>query len=144
MKIITKNKRAKFDYILKDTFEAGISLLGSEVKSIKDGKVVLDTVYVTIRNGNAELINMNVSNHITYTEQHEEKRSRRLLLNKRELKKLSDGVKLQRLTIIPTILYINKKGLIKIEIALAKGKTKSDKRETKIQRDSQREIKQVV
>lgn len=143
MKIITKNKRAKFDYELKDTFDAGISLLGSEVKSIRDGKVVLDSAYVTIKNNNAELLNMNVSNHESYSVQHEEKRTRRLLLNKNELKKISKGVNLERLTVIPLKIYLNHKGLIKIEIALAKGKTKSDKRESQKEKDSMREIKQV-
>lgn len=143
MKILAKNKRAKFDFELKDTFEAGISLLGSEVKSIKDGKVVLDSTYVNIKNGNANLINMNVSNHESYLEKHEEKRTRRLLLNKHEIKKINDAIKLQRLTVVPTILYVNKRGIIKIEIAIAKGKNVSDKREREKERDKEREIKNI-
>ena len=143
MKILAKNKRAKFDFELKDTFEAGISLLGSEVKSIKSGKVVLDSTYVSMKNGSANLINMNVSNHESYSEKHEEKRTRRLLLNKHELKKINDAIILQRLTVVPTIIYANKKGIIKIEIAIAKGKNLSDKREVKKTRDKEREIKDI-
>lgn len=145
MKIFAKNKRAKFDYELKDQFEAGISLTGGEVKSVKAGDVDLTGSYVYIDNeGNAQWMNGNIKkyehqnmNFVHY----EETRSRQLLLSKREIKKLLDLIQQKNLTIVPTIIYANKRGKIKLEIYSAKGKKVADKRESIKERDQKRESK---
>ena len=143
MKIISKNKRAKFDYELIDKYEAGIALIGTEVKSIKEGNVDLSGSYIIIdTNNNAQWLNGNIAKYKFQTQgTHEEKRNRQLLLNKRELKKLKNDITLKRLTIIPYIIYINRKGIIKLEIYTAKGKNVRDKRQTIKERDSKRETK---
>ncbi len=143
MKIISKNKRAKFDYQFLDKYEAGISLLGTEVKSIKEGNVDLSGSYIVIDDkNNAQWLNGNVAKYKFQTQgTHEEKRTRQLLLNKREIKKLKNDVSLKRLTIIPYIIYMNRKGVIKLEIYTAKGKNLVDKRQTIKERDSKRETK---
>ncbi|BDU67413.1 MAG: SsrA-binding protein [Candidatus Tyloplasma litorale] len=143
MKVYSKNKRAKFDYELMDKYVAGISLLGTEVKSIKSGNSDLTGSYIFIdSNNNAQWINGYIKKYEFQTQgTHEEKRTRQLLLNKKEIKKLKDETQLKRNTIVPYAILGDKKGIIKLEIFVAKGKNKADKRESIKERDSKRESK---
>ena len=126
-----KNKRASFDYILTDRIEAGIVLYGTEIKSIRDGKASLVDTYCMIQNGELWVKNMQISAYrLGYYYNHDVKRDRKLLLSKRQLKKYERETKETGYTIIPIRLYVNEKGLAKLEIALAKGKKAYDKRET--------------
>lgn len=132
MKIISKNKRAKYDYDLRDTYLAGISLFGSEVKSIRAGDVSLNESYILIdKNNNVKIINMNIKKY-SYAQDfsnYDPIRTRQLLLTKKEIRKISDKVKLERLVIIPTFIGLSHKGLVKLEIRLGKPRKKYDKRE---------------
>jgi SsrA-binding protein len=136
-----KNKRAAHEYLLLQEFTAGIQLTGTEIKSIREGKATLADSYCAFKGEELFVIHMHISEytHGTYNN-HEPKRDRKLLLNKRELKKLLGKVKEKGLTIIPTLLFINEKGLAKLTIALAKGKHHYDKRETLKKKDIQREM----
>lgn len=135
------NRKVKHDYQIFDTYEAGIVLKGTEIKSIRAGKANLKDSYATIKNGEAMLLNM----HISPYEQgnifnHEETRTRKLLLHKKEILKLRDKIKLEGYTLVPIKLYF-KNGKAKILIGVAKGKKNYDKRETIKQRDIERDIK---
>ncbi len=135
------NKRASFEYHLIEKYEAGIVLTGTEIKSIRQGKVNIADAYCFFKDEELLIKNMHMSpfensGFIT----HHPTRDRKLLLHKKELKKLHRSVKEDGYTIIPVKLYINKKGLAKIEIALAKGKKLYDKRESIKKRDIEREL----
>jgi SsrA-binding protein len=136
-----KNKRAVHEYFLLQEFTAGIQLTGTEIKSIREGKATIADAYCSFKGEELFVMQMHVSEytHGTYNN-HEPKRDRKLLLNKRELKKLLAKVKEKGFTIIPTLLFINEKGLAKLTIALAKGKHHYDKRESLKKREVQREI----
>lgn len=147
MKIISKNKRAKFDYELIDKYHAGISLLGNEVKSIKDGNVDLVGSYIYIDNkNNAQWINANIEKYKFQNESinYNPRRTRQLLLNSAEIKKIKNEIKLKKLTVIPYCIFINKRGLIKLEIYTAKGKNKQDKRESQKKDDAKKEMKRYI
>ena len=136
-----RNKRATFDYELIETFTAGIVLTGTEIKSIRDGKASIADGYCTFTGNELFVRNMHISEYSMGTHyNHDPKRDRKLLLTKRELKKLAIKVKERGFTIIPVVLYINDQGLAKLTIALARGKHAYDKRETLRQKDLQREI----
>ena len=146
MKLIATNKKASFDYFLLETIEAGIVLVGSEVKSIRLGNVNLkDTFIVFDKNSECYLKNMYIKTYDKISfDVPDERRSRKLLLNKREINKLMSKVKEKGFTVVPTKLYF-KDTKVKVEIALAKGKHTYDKKETlqnkDIERDMQRQIK---
>jgi len=139
LKIISHNRKAKFNYFFSEFFEAGIALRGSEVKSLRAGKVNIAESYAYDLNGEIYLINSHIP---TYKESsynnHDPKRNRKLLLNKREINKLLGRLNREGFTLIPTKLYF-RKGKAKIEIAVAKGKRQYDKRQTKKKRDWNRE-----
>ena len=139
LKIISKNRKAKFNYFFNEFFEAGIVLKGSEVKSLRDGKANISESYALDENGEIYLINSHIP---TYKESsyanHDPKRNRKLLLNKREINKLIGKINREGFTLIPTRLYF-KKGKAKVEIAVAKGKRQYDKRHVKKKRDWNRE-----
>ena len=139
LKIISNNRKARFNYFFKEFFEAGIELRGSEVKSLRDGKANISESYAFDNNGEMYLINSHIP---AYKESsynnHDPKRNRKLLLNKREINKLLGRINREGFTLIPTKLYF-KKGKAKVEIAVAKGKKQYDKRETKKKRDWNRE-----
>ena len=139
--ISIKNKKASHEYLLLQDFTAGIQLSGTEIKSIRDGKASIVDAYCTFRGDELFVINMHIAEYIygTYNN-HEPKRDRKLLLTKRELKKLQTKVKEKGFTIIPTLLFINEKGLAKLAISLARGKHHYDKRETLKNKDIRREI----
>jgi len=136
-----KNKKAKFDYHFIDTYEAGIQLTGSEIKSIREGKVsFMDAFCHFTRTGLwVKGIHIAAYKYASYNG-HLETRERKLLLKKRELAKLQRGIEEKQMTIIPYRIYINERGFAKVEIVLAKGKKQYDKRDTIKQRDIQRDI----
>ncbi len=136
-----KNKRAAFEYFLTQTFTAGLVLTGTEIKSIREGKANLSDAYCMFINNELFVRNLHISEYKYGTSyNHEPKRDRKLLLQKKELNKLVNKLKEQGVTLIPTMLFVNEKGLAKLEIALAKGKKAFDKRETLKQKDSKREM----
>ncbi|MFZ4464089.1 MAG: SsrA-binding protein SmpB [Bacteroidales bacterium] len=136
-----KNKRARHEYFLEDFLTAGIVLTGTEIKSIREGKATITDAYCNFESEELFVKEMHIAEytHGSYNN-HEAKRDRKLLLQHRELKKLRTKTKEKGFTIIPTMLFINDKGLAKLEIALAKGKHFYDKRETLKQKDTQREM----
>ena len=128
-KIVAQNRRARHDYELFDRFEAGLALVGSEVKSLRDGNAQLVDGYIEIRNGSAWLVGINIAQYSHSSWQnHDPRRDRRLLLHHKEIKKLDTKVREKGFTIVPLELYF-KDGLAKIEIALAKGRKAYDKRD---------------
>jgi SsrA-binding protein len=139
-KVISTNRKAKFHYFLQERFEAGISLKGSEIKSIRAGQVSLLESYVQVEGNNVWLVGAHIAPYDPASRQnHDPIRNRRLLLNKREIRELWEGIKQKGLTVIPVEMYL-KDGKAKLEIALAKGKKLYDKRESIAKRDAQREI----
>ena len=139
-KIIATNRKAKFEYFLLEHFEAGIVLQGSEIKSIRNHKASIAEAYVQINGNEAWLVNSHIATYEPASrENHDPKRKRKLLLNKREIRKINEGIKQKGLTIIPTELYL-KDGRAKTDIALAKGKKLYDKREEIAKKDMAREM----
>ncbi|MFN5459908.1 MAG: SsrA-binding protein SmpB [Bacteroidota bacterium] len=140
-----KNRRASFDYSFLEKYIAGMVLKGSEIKSIRQGKVNLSDSYCVLTNGELFIRNLQISEYEKTTHfGHEPGRDRKLLLTPNEIKKLEKKLKDQGLTIIPTRLFINEKGWAKLEIALAKGKKAFDKREDIKKKDIQREISRKI
>lgn len=139
---LAENRRAKFDYDILETFEAGLSLLGHEVKAVKQGHMSLTGTFVTFHGGNAYVTNANISrySHAGLLPDYDPTRSRRLLLHKSELRRLSEKVQEKGLTIVPLSVYA-KGRLVKITIAVARGRQKYDKREAIKKRDAQREMR---
>ena len=135
LKIIALNRKASFNYFFEDLLEAGIVLKGSEIKSIRDGKVNIAESYAIEKNGELVLINSHIASYkqASYSN-HEPTDERKLLLTKREINKLIGKMQRDGFTIVPTKMYF-KKGKVKVEIAVAKGKKQYDKRETKKDRD---------
>ncbi len=145
-KIIAKNKKAGFEYHIVETFEAGIVLSGTEVKSCREGKMSIKESYARFISGELFLVNSHVAPYETASfNNHEEKRNRKLLLNKSELRKLRGKVAQQVYTLVPLKAYFNDKNILKIEIALATGKKHYDKRDDikkrDMHRDAMRELK---
>ena len=137
MQIVANNKKAFFEYFILEKIEAGIQLTGSEVKSLRTGKVSIKEAYAETKKGQLFLINADISNYdkaASYSKI-ESKRVRKLLVHKKEISKLQGKIEKEGMTIIPLKIYFNKKGIAKIEIAIAKGKKLYDKRESKKKRD---------
>ena len=139
-KLIAENRRARFDYFLEQTFEAGLALTGSEVKSLRVGKANIAESYAAVEGDQIMLINADIPPY-THSNRfnHEPRRHRKLLLHRKEIERLIGAVQREGRTIIPTKLYWNDKGLAKLELAVAKGKKLHDKRETEAARDWQRD-----
>src|SRR5579884_3571294 len=140
-KMIAENRRARFDYFLEDTFEAGLQLTGSEVKSLRNGRANIAESYAAVQGDEIILVNADIPPYKQAGPyfNHEPRRHRKLLLKRREIDKLIGAVQRDGRTIIPTRLYWNDRGIAKLEVALAKGKKVHDKRETSAQRDWQRD-----
>jgi len=138
IEVVSRNKKASHDYFILERYEAGLELFGTEIKSIRLGKVSINEAYVDFKNGEAKIIGMHISK---YKEgnifNHDETRDKRLLLHKKEILKLQGKVQKESLTIIPLEVYI-KHGLAKVEIALAQGKKNYDKRESLKQEENRR------
>ncbi|MDO9153596.1 MAG: SsrA-binding protein SmpB [Paludibacter sp.] len=143
--ILIKNKRATFDYEILERFTAGIQLYGTEIKSIRDGKAGLNDTYCTFSGNELWIKNMHIASYFfgTYNN-HDVRRDRKLLLTKKELKKLLRNTKETGFTIIPTKLFINEKGLAKLEIGLARGKKTYDKRQSLKEKEDKRSIDRVM
>lgn len=140
-----KNKKAAFDYHFIDTYTAGIVLTGTEIKSIRMGKASLVDTFCYIHNGEIWVKGMNISPYFygSYNN-HEAKRDRKLLLNKREIRHLSEDTKAPGFTIVPTLVFIDDKGRAKVDIALCRGKKEYDKRETLKEKQDKREMDRAM
>lgn len=141
IKIVADNRQARFRYEILETYEAGVELKGTEVKSIREGKANLRDGYALIRNGEAWLLNVHISpyEHSSDFFNHDPRRTRRLLLHKKEIRKLIGKVEQEGLTLVPLKMYF-KRGFVKITIALGKGKKLHDKRESIKQREDKRDM----
>jgi SsrA-binding protein len=139
-KIVADNRKARFNYEIGETFEAGIALTGTEVKSLRLGKATIAESYADTRGGEIWLVNANIPEYLQASRfNHAPKRPRKLLLHRRQIFKLAAGIEREGMTIVPLKLYFNEKGRAKVELALARGKKLHDKRETEKRRDWDRE-----
>ena len=143
-KTITDNRKARHDYELYDHYEAGLELKGTEIKSIRRGKVQLKDSYISFYNNEAYIKGMHISPYeFGNIFNHDETRDRKLLLHKKEIRKLYQDTRIKGYTVVPVRLYLSK-GLAKLEIALAKGKNLHDKRESQKAKDAKREIEKAL
>jgi len=139
-KIIADNRKARYAYAIDETLEAGIMLVGSEVKSLRSGKTTIGEAYAHAKDGELWLVNSYIPEYTQASRfNHEPKRTRKLLVHKREAARLAVAIQREGMTLIPLKLYFNAKGRAKIELGVAKGKKLHDKRETEKQRDWQRD-----
>ena len=139
-RVVAQNRRARFNYHLEETFEAGIALTGSEVKSLRGGKATIAESYADARGGEIWLVNANIPEYVQAGRfNHAPKRLRKLLLHRRQSNKLIGAVEREGMTLVPLRLYFNERGRAKIELALARGKKLYDKRETEKKRSWERE-----
>jgi len=144
-KVVADNRRARFNYEIGETFEAGIALTGSEVKSLRAGKATIAESYADARGGEIWLVNANIPEYLQASRfNHEPKRARKLLLHEREIGKLAGAVEREGMTIVPLKLYFNERGRAKVEIALGRGKKLHDKRETEKKRSWDRERSRLM
>ena len=135
-KTVAENRRARFDYFIEETFEAGIALSGTEVKSLRFGEGSITEAYAEVRDGECWLINANIPEFSHGNRfNHEPKRPRKLLLHTREIEKMIGAVERKGMTLVPLSVYFNSRGRAKVELALAKGKQVHDKRQTMKDRD---------
>ncbi|MGB8951931.1 MAG: SsrA-binding protein SmpB [Candidatus Aminicenantales bacterium] len=142
MKTIATNKKAYFNYEIAESFEAGISLQGSEVKSIREGKISLKESYAEIKSGEVFLMNCHISPYEAANRfNHDPLRPKKLLLHRQEIKRLTGKIKEKGFTLVPTKVILNDSGKIKIEVSLAKGKKVYQKREVIKERDRERELR---
>lgn len=140
VKIVATNRKAKFEYFLLESYEAGLELRGSEIKSIRAGQISLAEAYVRVDGRQAWLVNAHIAPYEAANRyNHEPRRERRLLLHKKEIRKLWDMVRMKGVTIVPIRVYL-KQGIAKIEIAAGKGKKQYDKRQDIQARDMEREL----
>ena len=140
IKVIATNRKARHDYFLEDTHEAGMVLQGSEIKSIRAGQVSIKEAYVRVDHGEAWLVDAHIAPYNQASRfSHEPRRPRKLLLHRKEIDRLGDKVRQKGVTIVPLRIYL-KDGRAKVEIAVARGKRKYDKRQAIAKRDAQREI----
>ncbi len=144
-KLIANNKKARHDYFIEETYEAGIALTGTEIKSARLGKVSIKESYARIEKEEVIVYGMNISPYEQGNRFNVDPlRPRKLLLHKREIRKLIGATKLKGLTLIPLTMYINEAGLAKIEIALARGKKNYDKRDAIAKRDASRNMERAM
>ena len=141
-KIVANNKKARFDFFIEDIFEAGIVLTGTEIKSIRQGKVSINESYAKVRDGEIFILGMNIS---PYEQGNifnvDPLRERKLLLSKREIRKIDEINRLKGKTIIPLRVYINERGLAKVQIGIGTGKKNDDKRDSIAKKDAERKMK---
>ena len=145
-KVVAENRKARFNYEIGDTYEAGIALTGSEVKSLRSGKATIAESYADSKAGELWLVNANIPEYLQAGpfNNHAPKRPRRLLLHQREIDRLATGVEREGMTIVPLMLYFNERGRAKVELALARGKKLHDKRETLKKRSWDREKSRLM
>lgn len=139
-KVVAENRKARFNFEVEETFEAGIALQGSEVKSLRAGKANIAESYASDENGEIVLLNAYIAEYPQAGRfNHEPRRPRKLLLNRREINRLIGAVQREGMTLVPLRLYFNERGLAKLSLALARGKKLFDKRETQRRRDWERQ-----
>ena len=144
-KLISDNKRARFDYYVEDTYEAGLVLTGTEVKSLRLGRANIAESYASPENGEVWLVNSYIPEYGPASRfNHEPRRKRKLLLKEREINKLFGAVDRDGRTVVPLKLFFNERGMVKLEIALAKGKKEHDKRDATKDRDWKREQSRLM
>lgn len=144
-KTVAENRRARFDYFIEDTYEAGIALTGTEVKSLRFGEGSIAEAYAEVAAEEVWLVNANIPEFSHGNRfNHEPKRPRKLLLHEREINKLHGAVAREGMTLVPLSIYFNGRGRAKVELALAKGKKTHDKRETIKERDWKREQQRLL
>jgi SsrA-binding protein len=143
---VAENRRARFDYFIEQTFEAGIMLVGTEVKSLRAGTVSLSESYAGEIKGEIYLLNAHIQEYAKagIKTQHELRRPRKLLLHRKEVDKLLGAIRRDGMTIVPTMIYFDKRGYAKVQIGLGKGKKQHDKRETEKKRDWAREKSRIM
>ena len=144
-KLIAENRRARFDYFIEEEIEAGIILMGSEVKSLRQGGSNIGESYASVENGELWLINGYIAPYLqAKTWGHEERRRRKLLVSRRELARLWNATAREGMTIVPIRMYFNDRGIVKLMIGIAKGKKLADKRATEAKRDWGREKQRLL
>jgi len=140
-----QNRRALFDYLIEDTLEAGMMLTGSEVKVLRQGHASIAESYATEQGGELWLINAHIPEYKSATRfNHEPRRARKLLVHRKELNRLLGAIKREGVTLVPISIYFNERGIAKLELGLAKGKKKADKREAEKSRDWQRDKARIM
>ena len=140
IKIVADNRKARFNYEIGETFEAGVALTGTEVKSLRAGKATIGESYADTRGGELWLLNSNIPEYLQANRfNHAPKRPRKLLLHRRQINKLIGAVEREGMTLVPLKLYFNERGRAKVQLALARGKKMHDKRETEKKRTWNRE-----
>ena len=145
LKVAAENRRARFNFAIGESFEAGIMLTGTEIKSLRNGKATIAESYADAKGGEIWLVNSNIPEYLQANRNnHTPKRPRKLLLHKRQIEKLIGAVEREGMTIVPLKIYFNPRGRAKVEIALAKGKKLHDKRETEKKRDWARERGRLI
>lgn len=144
-KIIAENRRARFDYFIESDIECGILLTGSEVKSLRSGQANIAESYASIENSELWLINSYIARYTqAKTFGHDERRKRKLLVNRRELSRLWAATAKEGMTLVPLVMYFNHRGLVKLKIGVAKGKKQADKRATSAKRDWDRQKQRLL
>lgn len=145
-RIAAQNRKARHDYFIEDTVEAGVALVGSEVKSLREGRANIIEAYAGMREGEMWLLNAYIPEYQAANKHtgHDPHRPRKLLLHKREIDRLVGATKDKGMTLVPLAIYFNRRGLAKVEIGVARGKKQYDKRETKKERDWQRQKARLI
>lgn len=145
LKLVANNKKARHDYFIEDSYEAGIALTGTEIKSVRAGKVSIKESYARIQNGEVILLGMNISPYEQGNRFNVDPlRPRKLLLHKREIRKMLEATTREGMTLVPLRMYINKAELAKVELGVCRGKKNYDKRETIAKKDAARKIDQAI
>ena len=143
--IAARNRKARHDYFIEDNYEAGIALQGTEIKSIRSGRVSIEEAYASEEGGELYLINAYIPEYQAGgRDQHETRRPRKLLLHKKELAKMFNAVNREGMTIVPLSLYFNKRGMLKVDLGMAKGKRQYDKRQSNKARDWKRDQARIM
>ena len=143
-RFVAQNRRARHDYHIESTIEAGLQLAGTEVKVLRQGLASINEAYATEREGAIFLVNAHFPEYPAARFNHEPRRPRKLLLHKREINRLMGAIKREGITLVPLSIYFNERGRAKLELGLAKGKRKADKRETEKARDWQRDRARIM
>ncbi len=139
-KVVAENRRARFDYAIESDLECGIQLMGSEVKSLREGQANIAESYAEVKNGELWLVNSYIAPYDpARTWGHEDRRRRKLLVSRKEMADLWNATQRKGMTLVPLVLYFNHRGIAKLKIGVAKGKKAADKRETEAKRDWQRQ-----
>ena len=144
VKVLLRNKKARYDYFVEWTVEAGVVLVGSEVKSLREAKAVMSDAYATVKNGECWLINMQITEYPWANRwNHQPKRDRKLLLHRKEIEKLDGASSQQGYTLLPLEVYL-KQGKIKVQLGVCKGKKQYDKRQDQKRKDAAREVEAAL